>query len=71
MRQEAEPPGESNRSRDAVPKIDTALRYSVEIKAVSCPYAEARREAARAILARLLARGAMKIREGGTRRRAA
>jgi len=71
MRQEVDPPDEFPKSRSSVPKFDTAIRYSVEVMKVPCPDAEARRVAARAILARLLAQGAMKIRDGEIRRRAA
>ena len=71
MQQEVDPFDEFPKARKRVPKYDTPLRYSVDVAAVRCPDAEARRGAARAILARLLARETMKRREGEIRKKAA
>lgn len=71
MQQEVDPFDEFPKARKRVPKFDTPLRYSVDVVAVRCPDAEARRGAARAILARLLARSAMEGRDGEIRRKAA
>jgi hypothetical protein len=68
---EVDPFDEIPKSRKPVSGFDTPLQYSMNVGAVSCTDAEARRADARAILAGFLAREAMKRRDAKTRRTAA
>lgn len=67
-RREVGPDNDTPDSRKPVSKSGTPPEYSMGVVPASCPDAESRRADARAILAPLLAREAMKRRDGKTRR---